>query len=66
MVIVFTGSTILNSFRIFEVFLMEELKGPPLTHLSCTGFKTQGQARNNDTDDKKKKEKKKRSFQGQC
>ena len=37
---------------------MEELKGPPLTHLSCTGFKTQGQARNNDTDDKKKKKEK--------
>ena len=38
---------------------MEELKGPPLTHLSCTGFKTQGQARNNDTDEKKKKKKEK-------
>lgn len=37
---------------------MGKLKGPPLTHLSCTGFKTQGQARNNDTDDKKKKKEK--------
>ena len=43
---------------------MEELKGPPLTHLSCTGFKTQGQARNNDTDDKKKKERKDDRFKG--
>ena len=57
MVIVFTGSTILNSFRIFEIFLMGELKGTPLTHLPCTGFKTQGKARNNDTDDKKKERK---------
>ena len=40
LVIVFTGSTILNSFRIFEVFLMGELKGTPLTYLSFTGFKT--------------------------
>ena len=37
---------------------MGELKGTPLTHLYCTGFKTQGQARNNDTDDKKKKKEK--------
>ena len=37
---------------------MEELKGIPLTHLSFTGFKTQGQARNNDTDDKKKRKEK--------